>query len=76
MSLADRLPEPQIKGCKVSTIMGALDEDDRATLTRVLAKDSGYSNRKIIAALRAEGQQIGRTTIQEHRAGACNCEPR
>lgn len=76
MSLADRLPEPEVKGCKVAVVMNRLDEADRATFTRVLAKDSGYSNRKIIAALRAEGHPIGRTTIQEHRAGACNCEPR
>jgi hypothetical protein len=76
VSLSDHLPTPEVKGCKVSAVMARLDEDDRATLTRILANDSGYSNRTILAALRAEGHAIGRTTIQEHRAGACNCEPR
>lgn len=76
MSLAEHLAEPASKGCKVADIIAQLDGEDRDVLLKALADLDGYSNRRILRALRAEDHAVGRTTLQEHRAGVCRCGTR
>jgi len=76
MSLAERLAgKPAIKTCRVGVILKALDDADRDALAAALA-NSAFASRGIIAALRAEGHQVSRTTLQEHRNGVCCCAAR
>lgn len=76
MSLAEHLSAPKNKSCKVARVLAELDAGDREVLLTALADVDGYSSRRIARALHAEGLDVGHTTLQEHRIGACCCGTR
>jgi hypothetical protein len=57
--------------CPVGDLLRTLSPDDADALTRVLA--SKVSTRAIHGELAAEGIQIGRDTLGNHRNGWCRC---
>ncbi|PZR55246.1 hypothetical protein DNL40_02425 [Xylanimonas oleitrophica] len=77
MALAD-LHQPSVdakrQGCGLRRIRERLDDDDRAWLARVLAADSGETNRAIADTLTRAGYTIGHQVIQRHRSGVCSCK--
>jgi hypothetical protein len=74
VSLAALLnPPSQPSRCKVGAILAGLNDDvDRDALAAALA-NTAFPGRRIIAALRADGHQVSRTTLQDHRNGVCCC---
>ena len=74
VALADLLATPKQArtGCKVSIVLAELGNEDAAVLRRAL-ENPLFTAREIVAALRAEGHPVGRTTVQEHRSGSCTC---
>lgn len=73
MSLAERLADldPTVR-CVVGHVLVDLAVGDRDALEIALANPN-FSAREIVTALRAEGYSVGRTVLQEHRAGTCRC---
>jgi hypothetical protein len=60
-------------GCKVGDILQKLDEDDRATLLRVLA-DTRISDHGIAKVLTEQGHSVAGNTVWKHRIGGCKCQ--
>lgn len=74
MSLADHLvPTEQV--CRVGEILLGLSTEDHAVLGDALA-DPQFSAARISRALRAEGHEVGMTTVKLHRNGGCRCVAR
>lgn len=76
MALADRLNStPQrIHGlpCSIGALEDRLDGTEREALDAMLHQ-LGWSAERIYAALTAEGYEVGRQSINRHRAKACRC---
>ena len=76
MALADRLSNtPQrIHGlpCSVGALEDRLEGEERRALDAMLHQ-LGWSAERIYAALSAEGYEVGRQSINRHRAKSCRC---
>lgn len=76
MALKDRLDEaprkPTGKACSVGALLSTLPTDEAAALDRMMY-ELGWSQSRIHDALRSEGHEVGRQTINRHRSTACSC---
>ena len=80
MSLSEKLLsiaplEPGLP-CGVSKVLRAVEEQDRDTLEKILAKpsvDGGVSSRQIHELLISEGHNIAYSSIGLHRRKQCRC---
>lgn len=74
MSLADALESHRNvhKGprCQMCMLVKGLPESDRVALVKALA-DPVYSTASIARALRSEGHDIGRHSVDRHRKQEC-----
>jgi hypothetical protein len=74
MGLADRFAsyEKPVPGgkCVTCSLIEELPKDESAALTGAL-EDASISNAAISAILKAEGHQIGETSVRRHRKGIC-----
>ena len=84
MTLAERLSAAPptskgVPGCRVGWIVQQLDDDDAAALNAALVVPMGdptrLSSAVIAQALADEGFQVHGKTVENHRKGACRCEP-
>jgi len=77
MPLAERLSSPRAakRPCAVGRLLPRLSDRDRAALEAALAGDS-LTTSDILRDLRAEGHELGHTTVLRHRKEECCCEPR
>lgn len=57
--------------CGVARLVRRLSESEQAELAEALASD--VSARALCEALAKRGYEIGKHTIERHRAGACQC---
>lgn len=76
MGLADRIlsaPAKRISGkpCSVGDLLNRLPDPESAALQQML--DAGWSQNQIYDALTDEGLEVGRQTINRHRAKSCRC---
>ena len=84
MSLEQKLSQakPVRRGrmCRVRVILMELSAGDRAALDAALSRTTAdlarLSSKQISEILASEGQIVSKETIQRHRVGDCNCEPR
>jgi len=74
MGLADRFAsyEKPVPGarCVTCSLIEELPKDESAALTGAL-EDASISNAAISEILKAEGHQIGETSVRRHRKGIC-----
>lgn len=61
--------------CTVCHLLSDLDDGNAKVLRDALA-DPNYTHNGIARALRAEGYQVGASTISRHRKGECVGESR
>lgn len=79
MSLVDRLQDPPVRlqgtPCSIGALLDRLPEAERDALNAMLSGigDRRWSQREIHDAITAEGHDVGRQSINRHRAGACRC---
>ena len=79
MSLSDRVKTPPRRNtgfdCSVGRLLDTLEDDELAALIEMLGtpEKRGWSQSDIYDALTAEGHEVGRQTINRHRAQACRC---
>lgn len=84
MTLANRLTEakPTRRGapCRMRIIMSELSSGDLTALEQALSRPRSdptrLSNKQISDIMASEGKSISKETVQRHRVGDCNCEPR
>jgi hypothetical protein len=84
VSLEKKLSEakPLRRGapCSMFTILAQLPARDRTALEKSLScsrsDPTRLSNKQISEILKSEGHVISKETVQRHRVGDCNCEPR
>lgn len=76
MALADRVtaPPPMLHGlpCSIGALLDSLDAAERGALQMML-DSSQWNATMIYDAVRDEGHQIGRQSINRHRSGKCRC---
>ena len=74
MGLADRFAsyEKPVPGarCVTCSLIEELPKDESAALTGAL-EDASISNAAISEILKAEGHQIGETSVRRHRKAIC-----
>jgi hypothetical protein len=74
MSLSSRIAEfepPVIGGrCRICNLSQTLPADEVAALDAALV-DQRISNASLSQILKAEGFQVGETTVRRHRRGEC-----
>jgi hypothetical protein len=74
MSLSARIAsfEPAVVGgkCRVCETIKGLPEDERAALQGAL-EDKRISNSALSNILKAEGYEIGESTVRRHRRAEC-----
>ena len=80
MALADRIKEPPpspVHGlpCSVGALLASLPEPEAAALNLMLTGTDGrrWSQNEIHEAVTAEGYEVGRQSVNRHRAGRCRC---
>lgn len=79
MSLSSRLntPPERISGtdCSVGILLRRLEGAELDALVAMLGtpENRGWSQAEIYEALTAEGYEVGRQTINRHRARGCRC---
>lgn len=79
MSLAKRIQEPpsRIHGlpCSVGTLLDTLEGAELEALKTMLGtpEQRGWSQSAIFEALKDEGYEVGRQSINRHRGGTCRC---
>lgn len=77
MALADRTPPTQMSGlpCSVGALLDRLDGDELAAFQQMLGtpEQRGWSATAIYDAVRDEGYDIGRQSINRHRGRTCRC---
>lgn len=71
--LENLVVEKKQTNCKVRTILGQLDDADRAILLDVLADRDTWLDYPLFCALRARGVQVSPNVLSKHRAGNCSC---
>ena len=62
--------------CKIAAFLDSIPEDapGRADLLNAVADAEAFPSRQLVRVFASLGAAIGRTTIQQHRAGAeCGC---
>ena len=59
-------------GCRVGAILTELDDEDRATLQRVLA-DQSISIRAVARVLTDSGYVVSETSVNRHREHGARC---
>lgn len=76
MGLSERLAAPPttIHGlpCSIGTLLIELDPADKAALEQMLGSRQ-WNATMIYDAVRAEGHEIGRQSINRHRGRKCRC---
>ena len=76
MALADKLstPPPTFHGlpCSIGALLDQLDPDERGALQKML-DSTAWNATMIYDAVRDEGHQIGRQSINRHRGRKCRC---
>lgn len=76
MALSDRVANPPtaIHGspCSIGTLLASLEGDELSALEHMLGSRS-WSATAIYDAVRDEGYEIGRQSINRHRGGKCRC---
>ena len=60
--------------CKVRSIRGTLDEDDKTRLDVALANTQGFSTNSLYQGLNNLGIKIGYNSLSRHRKKLCSCE--
>jgi len=83
VTLADRFASTQPsrpgKPCSVATLLAELDDDEAQALRAALAVPKHDRDRlsaqQIVSILRLEGHEIPMKSVENHRKGACRCEP-
>ena len=79
MALSDRVNQhsPVMHGlpCSIGALLERLEGDERDALLTMLGTPErrGWSQHQIYDALTAEGYQVGRQTVNRHRARHCRC---
>lgn len=79
MSLSERIKtQPsRISGydCSVGRLLNTLEGEELSALIHMLGtpEKRGWSQSDIYDALIGEGHEVGRQTINRHRAGGCRC---
>jgi hypothetical protein len=79
MSLSERIQQKpdRISGydCSVGRLLNTLEGDELTALVEMLGtpEQRGWSQSEIYDALTAEGYEVGRQTINRHRAQGCRC---
>lgn len=82
MSLSQRInaPKTAIHGfpCSVGNLLATLAPEDAEALNTMLSgtPERRWSQNEIYDILAAEGYEVGRQSINRHRAGRCRCFPR
>ena len=78
MALADRIKDgpkrrPSGMPCSVGELEERLKGTDEGIALHSMLYELGWSQERIYADLRAEGHDVGKQTINRHRARACRC---
>lgn len=58
--------------CRIAEIRGEMTPDDSKALDEAFA-DPKWLNSQILRALKAEGFEIGASSVSRHRKGDCIC---
>lgn len=77
MAIADRIkqePAPKIHGlpCSIGALLDQLDEAEAQALN-VMLYELNWNASQVYDALRDEGHQVGRQSINRHRGKNCRC---
>jgi hypothetical protein len=76
MALSDKLAAPPAPmhglPCSIGTVLDKLEGAEKTALEAMLG-DRAWSQDMIWQALRDEGYQVGRQSVNRHRAGKCRC---
>lgn len=77
MALTDKLAAPPAaavhgKPCSIGHLLRTLDGPERDALQAML-DDRTWSQQMIWEALRDEGYEAGRQSVNRHRGGRCRC---
>ncbi len=76
MALADRVtaPPPPVHGtpCSIGTLLDTLEGDELKAF-QVMLDSPSWNATMIYDAVRDEGHQIGRQSINRHRGRKCRC---
>ena len=79
MSLVERIQTPRQRSygleCSVGVILDTLKGDELDAFKVMLGtpEKRGWSQQEIYEALTSEGYEVGRQTINRHRAKGCRC---
>jgi hypothetical protein len=78
MALADRIKDgpkrrPSGMPCSVGELEERLKGTTEGDALHAMLYELGWSQERIYADLRAEGHDVGKQTINRHRARACRC---
>lgn len=66
------MPGPK---CSIRTVLTKLNPEDHTELTQALQTDH-IPSAAIARALKAEGHNIGESTVARHRKHGCSCDTR
>lgn len=78
MALAERINDPApISGlpCSIGALLAKLPKTEAAALNTMLTgtPTRRWSQTEIYTAITAEGYDVGRQSVNRHRAGQCRC---
>lgn len=78
MALSDRLNHPPVASfhgipCSIGNLLNTLEGDELAAFRHMLDTPAQWNATAIYNAVRDEGLEIGRQSINRHRRGACRC---
>lgn len=77
MAIADRIkqdPPPALGGlpCSIGNLFKTLPESEQAALTAMLY-ELNWNATQVYDALRDEGHEVGRQSVNRHRGKRCRC---
>lgn len=75
MALATRLAVPVVRRvprCTIAVLADSMPDEDLAVFGKALADPTMLAT-DLARALRAEGYDVGESTIRRHRRGDCRC---
>jgi len=71
--LDDLEPKPVIHSCIVRRTIASLEASDQTILEEAVADSTRWSSAALSSALKEKGISINRTSLTDHRKGACSC---
>lgn len=66
-------PNAAARMCPLGRLINSLDEVEAEGLRAIAHPESGWSHRAVTDRCRAEGHQISKDTVGDHRTGRCRC---